>query len=69
MTTVPTQQVTLPSDLVAELTAAAKAMGLDLAAYLVFLRRSHERRHDAKFRDAAKYVFSKYPNTLRKLAQ
>jgi len=69
MTTTPTKNVTLPDELVQSLQAEAKSMGLDLPAYLLFLQQCHLRSHDEKFVDAAKHTFSKYPNTLRKLAQ
>lgn len=69
MSTVPTQQVTLSADFVRELETKARAMGLGLEAYLRFLTRVQERKHDSAFLDAAKYAFSKYPNALRKLAQ
>lgn len=44
-------------------------MGLGLPAYLLFLHQCRSRAHDEKFVDAAKHAFSKYPETLRKLAQ
>lgn len=70
MTTTPTTtSVPLPAELVQTLQAEAKAMGLDLPAYLLFLHQCRLRGHDEKFVDAAKHTFSKYPETLRKLAQ
>jgi len=70
MTTTPTiTNVSLPTELVHALQAEAKAMGLDLPAYLLFLQQCRLRSHDQKFVDAAKRTFSKYPETLRKLAQ
>ncbi len=64
-----TAQITLPEELKKALEADAKAMGLDLVAYLHFLRASAMRQHDQKFRDAARFAFSKYPETLKRLAQ
>lgn len=64
-----TTQVELPKELVEKLQAEAKAMGLDLSAYLEFLRSAEARQHDAKFKDAAKYTLTNYPDTMRKLAQ
>ena len=61
--------VTLPGDLAAALEREAKAMGLDVPAYVAFIRDCHLKGLDGRFRDAAKYVFGKYPETLRKLAQ
>jgi len=66
---VATTQVNLPSDLVERLTKAAKAMGLDLTAYLVFLEQCRVRRLDANAQDAARFMFSKHGESLRKLAQ
>lgn len=65
----PVTQVSLPSDLVERLTKDAKAMNLDLAAYLVFLEQCRQGRLDAKAQDAAKSVFTKYSEAFRKLAQ
>lgn len=64
-----TTNVSLPSDLVEELTDQAKRMGLPLSAYLAFLSRAAARQLDADFVGAARYAFSKYPNALRKLGQ
>jgi hypothetical protein len=62
-------QVVLPAELVKLLSRDAEAMKLSLPAYLSFLRECNTRQLDAKFRDAAKFMFSKYPDTLRKLSQ
>jgi hypothetical protein len=69
MTEVATTNVALPSDLVEDLNEQAKRSGLPLSAYLAFLSRAAARQHDTEFVDALRYTFSKYPNTLRKLAQ
>jgi hypothetical protein len=62
-------QVTLPQALVDRFSASAKAMGLDLAAYLVYLEQCRLGRLDPKSADAAKFMFSKHGESLRKLAQ
>ena len=64
-----TAQITIPEDLKQALETDAKAMGLDLVAYLHFLRACANREHDQNFRDAARFAFSKYPETLKRLAQ
>jgi len=64
-----TTNVQLPTDLVEELNVQAKRMGLGLPAYLRLLTRATGRNHDADFLSAARQVFSKYPNALRKLAE
>lgn len=69
MTESATTDVELPTQLVEELNAQAKRSGLSLSAYLAFLSRSAARQHDTQFVDALKYAFTKYPNTLQRLAQ
>lgn len=69
MTSTQETQISLPTDLVQQLEKQAKDMGLSLSSYLRFVATVKVRQHDAEFMDAAKYVFSKYPNALRKLAQ
>ncbi len=64
-----TRPIELPAALVDRLEAEAKAMGLPLAAYIEFLDNCHNRQHDAQFKDAARYVFKNFPETLKKLAQ
>lgn len=64
-----TRPIHLPEDQADRLEAEAKAMGLPVAAYIEFLRNCHARRHDEQFKDAARHVFKKYPETLKKLAQ
>ena len=65
----PVTQVSLPTDLVDHLSKDAKAMNLDLAAYLVFLEQCRNGRLDAKAQDAARFLFSKHSESLRKLSQ
>lgn len=62
-------QITLPPGVAQDLEARAKKAGLSLPAYLAFLSRVQARGHDNEFVNAAKFLFSKYPNALRKLAQ
>jgi hypothetical protein len=64
-----TTNVSLPSDLVKELTDQAKRSGLPLPAYLAFLSRAASRKHDPEFEGAVRFAFSKYPNALRRLGQ
>ena len=37
--------------------------------FVEFLKNCRQHQHDAKFVDAAKYVFKNYPQTLKKLAE
>jgi len=69
MSEVATTNVPLPTDLVRELEEKAKRMGLNLPAYVGLIARAVGRRHDEEFLSAARFVFSKYPNALRKLAK
>lgn len=69
MSVVTPASLTVPPDLARDLENQAKGMGMSVIAYLRFLMRVETRKHDAAFVDAAKFVFSKYPNTLRTLAQ
>jgi hypothetical protein len=64
-----TRPIELPVEQADRLEEEAKAMGLPVAAYIEFLRSSNLRKHDAKFVDAARYVFKNYPKTLKKLAE
>jgi hypothetical protein len=64
-----TRPIELPVEQADRLEAAAKAMGLPVAAYIAYLENCHARQHDAQFKDAARYVFKNYPETLKKLAQ
>lgn len=64
-----TTSIEMQTSLVKELEPLAKRMGLSVPAYLAFLARVGVRQHDPEFVNAARYVFSKFPNALRKLAQ
>ena len=61
--------VSLPTDLVDRLNAGAKALGMDVSAYLSFLENCRNTRLDAKAQDAVKFMFTKHADSLRKLAQ
>lgn len=64
-----TRPIEFPVEQADRLEADAKAMGLTVPAYIEFLKDCQRKQHDAKFVDAAKYVFKNYPQTLKKLAQ
>lgn len=61
--------IQLPTELVERLNQAAKAMGLDLTAYLVYLEQRQLHKLSAKADDAARFMFSKHGESLRKLAE
>lgn len=61
--------VPIPTDLAQELEQQAKRFGMSLATYIAFIARANLRQHDADFVRAARFVFSRYPATLRKLAE
>jgi hypothetical protein len=65
----PTRSVELPIELIERLEAEARDMGLTLGSYVEFLRRCKHHQHSAAFVDASRYVFKKFPESLRKLAQ
>lgn len=44
-------------------------MGLDLTAYLVYLEQRQLHKLSAKADDAARFMFSKHGESLRKLAE
>lgn len=69
MAQIATKQVTLPLELAERLERDAKSMGLDLPAYLAFLDQCRSGRLDSKAQDAARFMFSKHGESLRKLAQ
>ncbi len=64
-----TRAIQFPLDQADRLEAEAKAMGVPVPAYVEFLRECQQKQHDGAFKDAAKYVFKNYPQTLRTLAQ
>ncbi len=65
----PVRPIEFPGDQADRLEAEAKRMGLSVPAYVEFLRNSRDRNLDARFKDAAGYVFKKYPETMKKLAE
>ena len=64
-----TRQVALPLKLAERLERDAKAMGLDLPAYIVYLEHCRIGALDAKVQDAARFMFSQHSESLRKLAR
>jgi len=62
-------QINLPSDMAKRLEAAASAMGMDIPAYIAFLEQCRQGRLDPKAQDAARFMFRKHDESLRKLAQ
>lgn len=69
MAQIATKQVTLPVDLAERLEQGARAMGLDLPAYLAFLDQCRLGRLDVRAQDAARFMFSRHSESLRKLAE
>ncbi len=65
----PTTNIPFPNDALAQLEPLAKRFGMDVPTYLLFLARIEIRGHDKEFARAAKFAFSKFPETLRKLSQ
>lgn len=61
--------IPMPSDLAKEIEARARDYGMDLATFIAFIARVQLRQSDREFMSAVKFVFAKYPNALRKLAQ
>ena len=53
----------------AKLQREAAAMGMSIETYVEFRENSRDRKLDPQFQSAAKYLFRKFPETLRKLAQ
>lgn len=64
-----TTSITLPTDLAERLQQQAKAMGLSVSTYLLMLEKERQRSADPQFNQAVKFLFNKYPDTMRKLAQ
>ncbi len=62
-------QVNLPTELASRLMEEAKAMGMDLAAYLTFLESCHSGRLDPRAQDATRFMFRQHAESLRKLSQ
>ena len=47
----------------------ATGMGLSLSAYLLLLERAQQRQLDSRFRSGLRFLFKKYPETLKALSQ
>lgn len=69
MATETTKPIELPIEQFRRLEEQAKKMGLSLPAYIAFLEQCSAGRLDAKAQDAARFMFSKHGESLRKLAQ
>lgn len=69
MAQIATKQVTLPLELAERLERDARAMGLDLPAYVVFLDACRRGLLDAKAQDAASFMFAQHSKSLEKLAK
>jgi hypothetical protein len=65
----PITNIPMPSDLASELESQASKFGMDLPTFMAFIARVHLRKLDREFTSAVKFLFTKYPNALRKLAQ
>ncbi len=61
--------IPIAAELIAELEPIAKRFGMSVPAYIAFRMRVETHQLDREFVRAAKFVFSKYPKTLGKLAQ
>lgn len=59
----------IPVDVAERWEREAKAMKLDMPAYIRYIENCRRRQHDPKFQRAAKAAFGQYPQTLRKLAE
>ncbi len=69
MSEIHTTNISLSTDLVRELQAQACQAGMSLESYLALMARSTRHGHDAEFLNAARHLFSKFPNALRRLAE
>lgn len=67
--TTETRPIELPIEQFRRLEEAAKKMGLSLPAFIAFLEQCRLGRLDPKAQDAARFMFSKHGESLRKLAQ
>ncbi len=64
-----TTQISIPAELYQELAVLARKHGLDVPAYIGFITRTQLHGHDRAFVDATRFAFSKFPETLRRLAE
>jgi uncharacterized protein (DUF302 family) len=65
----PSNAVTLPPEVVEELEPHAKRMGMSVAGYVSYMNQLLQGRLDRKAQDAARFMFTKHAESLRKLAQ
>lgn len=61
--------IPMPQDLAQQMQERAAKFGMDLPTFLAFIARVHVDRLDREFENAVKFLFTKYPAALRKLAQ
>ncbi len=64
-----TTQISIPANLYHELEVLARKHGMDVPAYIAFITRIQLHDHDRAFVNATRFVFAKYSETLRKLAE
>ena len=64
-----TTTIQVPTSIAERWNNEAKAMRLDLPAYIQYLENVRLRKHDSAFQKAAKATLAQYPETLRKLAE
>lgn len=65
----PTVNIPIPAELAKDLETRAARFGMSLSTYVGFLARVDVHRHDPQFVSARKFLFSKFPASLRKLSQ
>ena len=60
---------TLPAETAEQLADGARRMGMSVEAFIGYLANTVTRKHDAQFGAAVRNLYTKYPETLRKLSQ
>ena len=63
------RSISLPREQAEQLARQAASMGLSVPAYLHLLERAKSHRNDPRFLRAIRFVFTKYPETLKRLSQ
>lgn len=61
--------ISLPREQADQIVRQAAAMGISVPAYLHLLERAKSRGHDPRLLRAIRFVFTKYPETLKRLSQ
>lgn len=69
MTQASPTKIELPAELAQRLERAAASAGMDLATYLAFLQHCREGALSGDAQDAARFMFTRHGDSLRKLAQ